>query len=320
MRYRSPRLAMFPIALAVLFWPQQALSADLWLDRELEKWNRPSAALPNLPEPTSSHEEIPDNCSKQIREPEVAAERAVVKKGWKLYGPVQRSGTTRVFMAMSSVDGMCRPMGYHAFVYSEGRYAGTLSPVAMNARSDGAVTNIRVVNPTRITATFARYGSSDALCCPSRRSTVEYNIRQDEVPDLAATNVTTAPMTQTGQQVQGGDTNNASPLFGKRWVLRKIGTQKLSADKPYIEFDREQKKVSGDAGCNRFSGGIEISGTSLKLSRMISTKRACLSAETSNLETDFLRSLETVTRFEAQGNTLRLYAADGAVLAFEAAP
>ena len=74
-----------------------------------------------------------------------------------LYGSVQSYGLTRVVTAMSGVDGMCRPLGYQAFIYWEGRYAGTLSPTPMNSRTDGAITNIRLVSGTRIFAEFARY-------------------------------------------------------------------------------------------------------------------------------------------------------------------
>ena len=74
-------------------------------------------------------------CREEVRQPASAAERAVVRKGWKLYGPVQSYGTTIVFTALAGFDGMCRPLGYQAFLYSEGRYAGTLSPVPMNSGS-----------------------------------------------------------------------------------------------------------------------------------------------------------------------------------------
>jgi len=49
---------------------------------------------------------------------------------------------------------------------------------------------------------------------------------------------------------------------------------------------------------------------------MDGTRRACLDAEVQQIENSFLKLLETTTRFEVQGNTLRLYANDRLVLVF----
>ena len=110
--------------------------------------------------------------------------------------------------------------------------------------------------------------------------------------------------------------DSGSGLFGKTWTLTEMEGRRFSADKPNIEFNRDQKRVSGSAGCNRFSGAFEIDGAMLKFSRIASTKMACLDAEVQRIETRFLELLETTTRFEIQGNTLRLYANDVSVLVF----
>ena len=101
-----------------------------------------------------------------------------------------------------------------------------------------------------------------------------------------------------GQQAPAEDTQ--SDIFGKKWTLTEIEGRKFSFDAPNIEFNRDQNRISGDAGCNRFSGGFEIDGAAMKFSRLISTKRACVDAERQRLESDFLRLLETITRFEVQ--------------------
>ena len=170
---------------------QSVEPARSWLDRPLLNWNRQGNDFPQLPQPVRDGESALDSrCREQVREPAVAAERSVVKLGWTLYGPAQIFANVRVFTAMTSVDGMCRPLGYQAFVYMEGRYAGTLSPVPMNSRTDGALTTIRLVSATRIFGEFARYRDSDPLCCPSSVSMVTYSLRNDEIPALMAVSVT----------------------------------------------------------------------------------------------------------------------------------
>jgi heat shock protein HslJ len=288
------------------------VSAQSWLDRPLTNWNRQGANLPELPSPAAGASElaIAARCAGQIRQPDSPAESAVARRGWKLYGPVQTYGTAKLFAAMAGVDGMCRPLGYQHFVYSEDRYAGTLSPVPMASRTDGSLINVSLISSTRIRAEFARYAPSDPLCCPSRISTVNYDIREDEIPGLTAVNVTTEEACR-----QAGSNSGAS-LFGVRWLLTEIRGQRISADKPYIELDRAQQSISGDAGCNRFAGGFEVNGQSLKLSRIIRIKRACLSPEANRLESDFLQALETTARFELENGTLRFYAGNSPILAF----
>ena len=110
--------------------------------------------------------------------------------------------------------------------------------------------------------------------------------------------------------------DTSSGLFGKTWTLTEMEGRHFSADKPNLEFNRDTKRVSGSGGCNRFSGTFEIDGSRLKFSPIVSTKMACLAADVQRTETSFFQLLETTTRFEVEGNTLRLYAGDSPILVF----
>ena len=147
-----------------------------------------------------------ERCRDFIRQPDSPAERALVRAGWRLYGSVQSYGLTKVVTALSGVDGRCRPVGYQAFIYWEGRYAGTLAPAAMNSRTDGALTNIRLVSPTRILAEFARYAGADPLCCPTRTTHVAYVVSRDDLPLVAPINIKTVPV---------GAARREEPVFGR---------------------------------------------------------------------------------------------------------
>jgi len=108
----------------------------------------------------------------------------------------------------------------------------------------------------------------------------------------------------------------SASLFGKRWTLTELKGTAVKTKKAYIEFDRELKRFSGNGGCNRIAGGFEIEGRDIKFSQAISTKMACIDNEIQRLETEFLNALQAVTKFEIQGNTLRLYAGDQLFLTF----
>ena len=299
---------------AVSARPKSMQALDSWLDRSLVNWNRPGSSLPRAP--AGERSELSGQCRHQVRQPATPEERAAVRLGWTLFGPSQSYGATSVFTAMAGIDGMCRPMGYQAFVYVGGRYAGTLSPAPMDSRSDASLTRIYLINSTSVAAEFARYTESDPFCCPSKTSSANYRVRTTGNPNVTAVEVTTQVPCPVDEPPADDNANQATALFGKRWTLTGIGEQRLSAGKPYVEFDEQQRRVSGDGGCNRFSGGFELNGQSLKLTRLISTKRACLAPEANRLETSFLQALEQITRFDVRGNTLLFYAGDRQLLSF----
>jgi heat shock protein HslJ len=286
---------------------------DSWLDRPLKSWNRVDGSFPKLPRPTANITEIEKRCLTQVRQPTSPAENALVRQGWKLFGSVQTYDLTQVITATSSFDGMCRPIQYHAFVYWEGRYAGTLSPVAMDSRTDGALSDIRLTSPTSLSAEFYRYRESDPLCCPSGVSTVLFDLKRDDIPDLNPISITAnSPICPNNQQ-QAVMNSSSTTLFGKKWKLTEMGNRPVKASNAYIEFDRKEQRFSGSGGCNRIAGGFKIEGSKLSFSQAISTKMAC---PNDNVETAFLSLLETTTRYEVEANKLRLYERDRLILVF----
>jgi hypothetical protein len=88
---------------------------------------------------------------------------------------------------MTGADGMCRPRPFNTFVFVAGRFAGTLSPVAMASREDGSVGAVRVAPDGTIAADFARYSTADPLCCPSSHVAVRYRIDRTKLPVVVPT-------------------------------------------------------------------------------------------------------------------------------------
>ncbi len=177
-------LTLFVFTLSAVAYGQTS-----WLDRPLDtNWNNGSGVVPNAPRNVGRIEGM---CLQQVRQPESIADRAVTRAGWYLFGASQTYGQVTLVMAMAGVDGMCRPNEYNAFVFVANRFAGTLSPTATGARSDGALGSVHLFDPKRITAEFARYTSDDALCCPSQKSFVEYTITAGARPVIKVDDVRT---------------------------------------------------------------------------------------------------------------------------------
>jgi uncharacterized lipoprotein YbaY len=101
-------------------------------------------------------------------------------------------------------------------------------------------------------------------------------------------------------------------------VLTEVNGVGVRTAQPYIEFDRQAKRFSGDGGCNRISGGFVLAGSSLRFSRIISTRRACLSTEVQQVETNYLKALEHTNGFQIQDDTLRFSSGRTTILVFTA--
>ena len=95
---------------------------------------------------------------------------------------------------------------------------------------------------------------------------------------------------ETDLREKDPDAQSQGALENTRWELEQINGQLLPDDirKPYVEFQPEQNRLGGFAGCNQFNGQLEIAGDSLYISRIISTKKACLNLD---LENRFLTML-----------------------------
>src|SRR5262249_54568245 len=171
---RTPR-ALIP-GLVLLLVPTVCCAA--WLDADPPpRWHARVPIVPSAPRIDGNDD---PRCRQSERPAETAEDKQVTAKGWRLFNEYQGGWNVKVIWALSSYDGMCRPWGYQVFVFVRGAFAGTLSPDAMNSRTDASLSSVQLAAPTvacdLLIATFQRYGESDPLCCPSRRTLVRYRI------------------------------------------------------------------------------------------------------------------------------------------------
>jgi LppP/LprE lipoprotein len=148
-----------------------------WLDEPLHTWNRPGGEIPKAPPRGVG---VVGMCQDSVRKPSGPEDRAVMTAGWLLVGPLQTFSGTTVILAESNADGMCRPLGYQVFVFVDGQFAGTVSPVPMNSRTDGTMDPFELSRPDELDIAFSRYKASDPLCCASGQTFVSYEIKRVE--------------------------------------------------------------------------------------------------------------------------------------------
>jgi hypothetical protein len=182
------------IGLAVCGRPSTARADGAWLDAPLDSWNAPGMAVPAAP-PAASTEPPDPRCARTHRAVETAEDGAVAAAGWTLFGTYQAGWGVKIVSGLVDHDGMCRPVAYQQFVFVDGAFAGTISPLPMSARTDGAATSATPSSQGEgATAQFARYTEADPLCCPSATTHVDFRIdRSGPGPVLVPTAATRLP-------------------------------------------------------------------------------------------------------------------------------
>jgi len=72
-------------------------------------------------------------------------------------------------------------------------------------------------------------------------------------------------------------------------------------------------QISGDSGCNQYSGPYEVDGTKIAIGPLASTLRACADPAVDQQEREFLAALELARTFSVDGTGLTLLREDGGI-------
>jgi heat shock protein HslJ len=80
-----------------------------------------------------------------------------------------------------------------------------------------------------------------------------------------------------------------------------------------LTADFGAEEISGNGGCNRFSGPVRIDGDAITIGPLASTLVACADPALTTQEQQYLHALELATRFAATGDRLDLFRADGGI-------
>jgi hypothetical protein len=158
-----------------------------WLDESMN-WNTPGTEIPEAPIQDGNNLV---NCEHTVRSPSLPEDVLVKAAGWTLTGPAEIYDGTTVIMGMANADGMCRPSQYQVFVFTNGEFSGTLSPLVMDSRTDGSLADYNLYREGEIDAVFNRYQPDDPLCCASGESRIFYEVEATNegsvvVPQLPA--------------------------------------------------------------------------------------------------------------------------------------
>ena len=173
---RVAALAIAIVAYCPISGRAQVMPAS-WLDEpQPASWNAPSPVIP----PAPPVEGIVDpRCRVLARPPQTEEDKRLRDRGWDLVGAFHGGWDILIIRGTAGYDGMCRPRQFQDFVFVRGTFAGTLSPRAMDSRTDGALARVSLESGRRLIAEYNRYAATDPLCCPSGTTSIVFDIASD---------------------------------------------------------------------------------------------------------------------------------------------
>jgi heat shock protein HslJ len=105
----------------------------------------------------------------------------------------------------------------------------------------------------------------------------------------------------------------SAELAGSEWRPNFVSTSDLPAGAQMIVHFDPEGRISGNGGCNQFFGSYTVSGNTIRIGPLVSTRKGCpglLLAETA-----FFATLEAAKSFAQDGDNLVLFDASGTKLA-----
>lgn len=91
------------------------------------------------------------------------------------------------------------------------------------------------------------------------------------------------------------------------WVLANMDGKPLNRMivLPTLDFDVSKMLISGNGGCNTYSGQIaKLEAKHMKLGNMLNTAMACANE---NIEAKYLKKLATADHYTVKGEILTMY-------------
>ncbi len=130
----------------------------------------------------------------------------------------------------------------------------------------------------------------------------------DTTTPTAAVSLTSTPVVNTDPTLGG--------LGGVQWTLVSYGAVAALPNVP-VTIDFTQQGVSGNSGCNQFSGNFVYNNNTLTFSPLVSTQKACDQA-IMDQEAAYLKALRTATGYQIANGQLQIAYPEG-VLVFKSA-
>lgn len=137
-----------------------------------------------------------------------------------------------------------------------------------------------------------------------------YTVNGDKLTLFGPNNTEIANYKATSQDLAGTSWNVIGYNNGKQAVVSVMAGTQMD-----IQFGKDGT-VSGNSGCNTYSGSYTVNGSQISIGPLASTMMACEDpAGLMEQEQQYLAALETAATYQIEGNVLQLRTSDGALAA-----
>lgn len=180
-----------------------------------------------------------------------------------------------------------------------------ITPDRLNYAGDYGETKIIVPNPGAQASTTGRSYATSRLTVAIIHTPCSDGMSDRRYAD-------TVTIKADGKEVKGcgGKILPPDTLAGSNWTFVSIGGVAVAADRPTaLQFDGA--RLSGSAGCNRFSGGYSAAEGTLTAGPLMATEMACPGAGMTQEQTFFKLIAAPVSLTFADDGTLILTGSEG---------
>ena len=144
-----------------------------------------------------------------------------------------------------------------------------ITPSRLNYDGDYGETKIMVPNPGAKASVNGRTYTTDRLSVVIKQAPCSDGMSDRRYADSVRVVADGKALQGCGGKILPPDT-----LAGSSWTFVSIGGVAVAADRPTsLQFDGN--RLSGSAGCNRFSGSYAADGGTLKAGPLMATEMAC---------------------------------------------
>ncbi len=144
-----------------------------------------------------------------------------------------------------------------------------ITPSRLNYDGDYGETKIMVPNPGAKASVNGRTYTTDRLSVAIKQAPCSDGMSDRRYSDSVRVVADGKALQGCGGKILPPDT-----LAGSNWTFVSIGGVAVAADRPTsLQFDGN--RLSGSAGCNRFSGSYAADGGTLKAGPLMATEMAC---------------------------------------------
>ena len=107
-------------------------------------------------------------------------------------------------------------------------------------------------------------------------------------------------------------------LEDRKWMLETIGTRRslVAIRDTFVVFDERKGSAGGDSGCNSYGGSYTVRNSTISITDIISTMRACEEGNRMDVQRSLFDGFRNANRFEIRDGRLFLYRGNNLLLTF----